>query len=139
MYTVRIMGLFSRRVAYNVALIDVSSASVRGAYAHIEEGKPPIICYTAYLPIDPAVDGSRPGDLPEAQMLACVQSLSERLVREGAPVLRETTGSGDVKHVFVSIGAPWQESEVRVETIESETPFLFTRINNKTIPLEAAT
>ncbi|MEK7510829.1 MAG: hypothetical protein AAB582_01150 [Patescibacteria group bacterium] len=123
------MGLFGKRTAYNVALIDVSSASVRGAYARVEEGKPPIICYTAYLAIDPSVDGSRPGDLPEAQMLACVASLSERLIREGAPVLREMTGSGDVKHVFVSIGAPWQQSEVRVEMIEAENPFLFTKLH----------
>lgn len=121
------MGLFRTRIAYNVALVDVSSASVRGAYAHIEEGKPPVICYTAYLPIDPAVDGTKPGDLPEAQMLACVAALGERLTREGAPVLREATGTGEVKHVFVSIGAPWQESEVRVETIEQEKPFFFTK------------
>lgn len=121
------MGLFGKRTAYNVALIDVSSASVRGAYARIEAGKSPVICYTAYLPIDAAVDGSKPGDYPPSQMLACVESLTERLIREGAPVLREATGSGDVRHIFVSIGAPWQESDVRVETIQNEKPFVFTR------------
>ena len=121
------MGLFNKRVAYNVALIDVSSASVRGAYARIEEGRIPVVYYTAYLPIDPASE-SRPDDLPQAMMLAAVERLAERLVREGAPLLREATGSGDVKHVFVSVGAPWQESTVRVETIEQEKPFLFTRL-----------
>lgn len=122
------MGLFKKRTAYNVALIDVSSASVRGACARIEEGKLPVIWYTAYLPIDPAVDGSRPGDYPPSEMIACVESLTERLVREGSPVLREATGSGDVRHIFVSIGAPWQQSDVRVETIQKDNkPFMFTR------------
>ena len=128
------MGFFGKRTAYNIALIDVSSASVRGAYARVEEGKMPVLYYTAYLPIDPSVDGSTPGDLPAAKMLACVEALSERLIREGAPMLREATGSGDVKHIFVSIGAPWQESDVRVETIQKDKPFLFTRLH-----IEAAT
>lgn len=121
------MGFFKSRTAYNVALVDVSSASVRGALARIEEGKLPVIYYTAYLPIDPNIDGSRPGDFPPTQMIACVESVAERLLREGSPVLREATGSGEVKHIFVSIGAPWQESTVRVETIQQETPFLFTK------------
>lgn len=121
------MGLFTKRTAYNVALIDVSSASVRGACARIEEGKIPIIYYTAYLPIDPNTDGSRPGDFPPTQMVACVESIAERLTREGGPILREVTGSGHVKHILVSIGAPWQESTVRVETLEQERPFVFTK------------
>ena len=121
------MGFFKAHTAYNVALIDVSSASVRGAYVRIEEGKLPIIYYTAYLPIDPAIDGSRPGDFPPTQMVACVESVAERLMREGSPVLREATGSGQVKHILVSLGAPWQESAVRVETLQQEKPFLFTK------------
>lgn len=126
-YTYSYMGLFKKRAAYNVALIDVSSASVRGAYARIEEGNIPVVYYTAYLPIDPSVDGTMPGDLPPLQMIECVNAIGERLVREGAPVLREATGSGDVRHVFVSIGAPWQESTVRIETIEEAKPFVFTK------------
>jgi hypothetical protein len=121
------MGLFGKKTSYNVALIDVSSASVRGAYAHVEAGQAPIIYYTAYLPIDPNVDGTKPGDFPPSAMLACVASVADRLIREGAPMLREATGSGNVRHVFVSLGAPWQESNVRVETIQKDKPFVFTR------------
>jgi len=39
-----------------------------------------------------------------------------------------------VRHVFVSIGAPWQQSDVRVETIQQDKPFVF----NKAIVESAA-
>ena len=123
------MGIFGpgkkKRV---VALVDISSASVRGAYAHIEEGAPPTIYYTAYIPIDiGSGESAEVADPTAADMLRALERLADKLVREGAPVLHETFGSGEVEGIFVSVGAPWQETSVRVERIETGKAFMFTK------------
>ncbi len=118
---------FNKKNAHNVALIDVSSASVRGAYARIEEGQPPTICYTAHLSIEPQTGTPETATPFVADMLRALEELVGILQKEGAAALRTATGSAHVKQVFVSIGAPWQESNVRVESFEKETPFVFTR------------
>jgi hypothetical protein len=111
-----------------VALIDISSASVRGAYAHMEEGEVPTLYYTAYIPIETGAGKSiQDADPDAADMLHALEQLAERLVREGAPVLRAELGSAEVNGVFVSIGAPWQETSVRVESIRKEKPFVFSK------------
>ncbi|HEX5774423.1 MAG TPA: hypothetical protein VFY28_00455 [Candidatus Paceibacterota bacterium] len=111
-----------------IVLIDISSASVRGAYAHIEEGKPPTLYYTAYIPIEAGGgQSSESADPAVADMLHALEQLATRLVREGGPVLRAELGSAEVNGVFVSVGAPWQETSVRVESFRKQKPFVFTK------------
>lgn len=123
------MGLFGvKRPSQTVALIDISSASVRGAYAHIEEGKAPGIYYTAYIPIDiGSGQSAEVADPVAADMLRSLERLAERLVRDGAPLLKSELGTARVDSVLVSIGAPWQRTTVRVESIRKDQPFVFNR------------
>lgn len=111
-----------------IALVDISSASVRGAYVHIEEGKQPTLFFTAYIPIENGSgEPSESVDPTAADMLHALTQLAERLVKEGAPVLREELGSGSVEGLFVSVGAPWQETSVRIESVRKDEPFIFTK------------
>lgn len=62
----------------------------------------------------------------EAAMLRTLTTVSELLVREGAPAVRRETGSGHIDTVLVSVAAPWQQSAVRTESVQQERPFVFT-------------
>ena len=46
------MGLFSKPEQRSVALIDIGSGSVGGAFAHLAPGSSPTIYYTARVPIE---------------------------------------------------------------------------------------
>ncbi|MES2668396.1 MAG: hypothetical protein V4644_01745, partial [Patescibacteria group bacterium] len=117
------MGLFSfgKGKARSVALIDISSASVGGAYAHIEPGKLPVIYYAARVEIV-----RRDEETLTESMLRSLAFLGELMNAEGAPQLRRETGSGSVSEVIATISAPWQESAVTTTRIEEERPFTFT-------------
>ncbi|MDP3402523.1 MAG: hypothetical protein Q8S35_01040 [bacterium] len=116
------MGLFSfnKKKARSVALIDIGSASVGGAYVHYEEGKPPIIYYTARVDVE-----TREGETVREGMLRSLSFLERLLIEEGAPALRRETGSGGVEKVLVSVAAPWQETLVSTTNIQQKNTFTF--------------
>jgi hypothetical protein len=105
-----------------MVLIDVSSASVAGAYAVFKKGQKPSVIYTKRIPI-----GAREGEPRAEDMERTLAELTQTLIKEGAPVLARSTGSGRVRGVLACIGAPWQETNIHTETIEPVHPFTFTR------------
>lgn len=90
-----------------------------GAYAHFTPDASPTIYYTARVPIE-----RREGETPEDSMLRSLEVLGHILINHGAPVLRHEAGSGHIDSVVVSIAAPWQETRVRVESVQDVNPFL---------------
>lgn len=118
------MGLFSfgKRNARSVALIDIGSASVGGAYAHYEEGESPVIYYTARVDVE-----TREGETVKDGMLRSLAFLERLLIEEGAPALRRETGSAVIEKVLVSVAAPWQSTAVTTTNLQQQNPFTFTR------------
>ncbi|HRH55393.1 MAG TPA: hypothetical protein PK609_00830, partial [Candidatus Paceibacterota bacterium] len=118
------MGLFSsgKKQARSVALIDIGSASVGGAYAHFVEGAQPIIYYTARVTIEP-----REGETITESMLRSLSFLERLMIEEGAPALHRETKSGAVDNVLVSVASPWQDTHIETAHIAEKRPFLFTR------------
>jgi hypothetical protein len=108
--------------AKSVVLIDIGASSVAGAYVSHAPGVLPSILYTRRLPIE-----IREGEPHERAMLRALQILGETLVREGAPILARTAGSGTARDILVSIDAPWQNTSIRTEKFEQKTPFVFTK------------
>ncbi len=116
-------NLFSKKApTASVVLIDIGATSVAGAYAYHAPGALPSILYTRRLPIE-----IREGEPHERAMLRALQILGETLVREGAPILARTAGSGSARDILVSIDAPWQKTSIRTEKFEQKTPFVFTK------------
>lgn len=116
------MGLFGKPERQTVALVDIGSSSVGGAFAHFEPASAPTLYFTARIPIT-----RREGEQPGAGMLRALEELGSVMVRYGGPVLRKELKTGHASCVLASIASPWQETRVRVETISQEKPFLFTR------------
>ncbi len=116
------MGLFDKPKIQSIALIDIGSASVGGAYAHFEPGSLPTIYYTSRVPIE-----LRDGEDASIAMLRSLDQLGHILINHGAPILREATGNAHIDGVVASVSAPWQETSVRVESKQEEKPFLFTK------------
>jgi hypothetical protein len=106
----------------SVVLVDIGTNSVAGAYAHYREGELPVLLYSRRLSVE-----ARENEPPEAAMLRALQTLGEALIREGAPELARVTGSGSIRAVLVSIDAPWQKASVRIEHLEQEDSFIFTK------------
>jgi hypothetical protein len=106
----------------SVVLVDIGTDSVAGAYAHYREGELPVLLYSRRLSVE-----VRENEPPEAAMLRALQALGEALIREGAPELARATSSGSIRAVLVSINAPWQKASVRIEHLEQEDPFIFTK------------
>jgi len=115
--------IFNPTRAESAVLIDISASSVAGAYARYTEGETPTLLYTHRLPIE--IRDS--GEPHERALLRALEVLGSILIREGAPILARHTGSGSADVVLVSVGAPWQETNVRTEHFERKTPFVFTR------------
>lgn len=105
----------------SVALIDITSSSVGGAYARVAEGAMTAVYYAIRIPIEAAT-----AEVPQSLMLRTLDSVLIELRSKGAPVLRSHTGSGSVDAVYVSVGAHWQQTSVRTETVVEEKPFVFT-------------
>lgn len=115
-------AFFRKPEAETKVLIDIGARSVAGGYVHTTAGQLPTLLYTRRLPIE-----IRDGE-PHAQaMLRALIVLGEALIREGAPTLARTTGSGTAGSILVSIDAPWQQTSVRTEHFEGEKPFIFTK------------
>lgn len=117
------MALFSfgKKKTRAVALIDIGSASVGGAYAQYEDGKPPIVYYTARVDVE-----VREGEAVKDSMLRSLSFLERLLVEEGAPALRRETGSAVIEKVLVSVAAPWQDTVVTTANMQQRRPFTFT-------------
>lgn len=119
------MGLFDKFFhpirAESLVLIDVSAESVGGAYARYKEGEAPSLLYTLRIPIE-----TRDKEKHELAMLRALEKLGSVLISEGAPILMKETGSGSADSILVSVDAPWQETKIRTEYFEKETPFSFT-------------
>ncbi len=116
------MGLFRRKYAASVVLVDIASDSVAGAYVRYEEGEKPALIYTRRVPIEVREDEAH-----ERAMLRALKILGDILIHEGAPALARVTGSGSIENIFVAIDAPWQETRVRTERFEQKEPFVFNR------------
>src|SRR3989344_7982612 len=106
----------------SLVLIDVSAGSVAGAYARYKEGETQSLLYTRRVTIE--IKGKEEHELA---MLRALKELGDVLIREGAPVLARNTGSGSANSILVSVDTPWQETKIRTERFERETPFTFTR------------
>ena len=114
--------IFNPTNAESLVCVDVSAGSVAGAYARYEKGENPSLLYTRRLPIE-----AREGEPHERALSRALDILGDALITEGAPTLARATGSGRVDTVLVSVDAPWQETRVRTEYFERETPFIFTK------------
>ncbi|HYE23162.1 MAG TPA: hypothetical protein VEA92_01765 [Candidatus Paceibacterota bacterium] len=115
------MGLFKKPERRSVALIDIGSGSVGGAFAHFEALSSPSIYYTARVPIE-----VREGEAPDTSMLRALEVLGNILITHGAPLLRQETGSAHIDSVVASVAAPWQDTKILVGSKEEEKPFTFT-------------
>lgn len=115
------MGLFSQKKTHSVALIDIGSGSVGGAFVHFQDQEQPVIYYTVRTPVE-----LRDAEPVTTGMLRALADVERRLIEEGAPTLHRETGSGHVDAVLVSMSAPWQETEVMSKSISKEKPFVFT-------------
>ena len=108
--------------AKSIVLIDISADSVAGAYAHYKESEMPTLLYARRLPIE-----LHDGEPHETSMLRTFSTLGNTLIREGAPTLARSTGSGSADAILVSVDAPWQETKVRTESFEQKSDFIFTK------------
>ncbi len=104
-----------------IALIDIGTRSVGAGFAVYSAGKPTLIC-SERVPIEPHQGES----LPFA-MLRSLQEASGLLVRRGTGMLRQAAGSGSIDHVLVSLASPWAETSIRIDRIDEQKPFVFTR------------
>ncbi len=114
------MGFFSKKGNESVALISIDSSSVGGALVHLPSAAAPVIYYSARNIIEP-----KPHESPEEAMFRTLHSVAQELVVKGAPILRKETGSGHSDRIVVSIGSPWQKTNIVTETLSEKTPFVF--------------
>ena len=82
----------------------------------------PTLLYACRLPIE-----IRESEPHEAAITRALLELGNNLIREGAPILMRTTGSGHSDVILVSVDTPWQETSVRTEHLERENSFVFTK------------
>ncbi len=117
------MGIFSSKKEHeSVVLIDVTSSSVGAALARLEFGAPPVLHYVQRTNIEilEHEDNSQ-------AMLRTLTEVANDLVIKGSPILRKETGDAHIQRILVSVGAPWQKTVVRIETLSNKKPFIFTR------------
>ncbi len=114
--------LFKRSKTESIVFVDVGAASVAGGYVHFSEKSAPKMVYTKRVEINIGTDESH-----EKAMARSLATLSEILIREGAPALFRAVGHGNISSVVVSISAPWQKTIMRTERFEDKKTFTFTR------------
>lgn len=126
----KLFELFSsgKKSAESVVLIDIGASSVAGAYARFVENKTPVLLYTKRLQFV-----AREGEPYERAMSRALNELCENLIREGAPILARTTGSGASDAVLVSIDTPDEKITIRTENFERADSFIFTKNISDTI------
>ena len=115
------MGFFTKK-AQGVVLIDISSASVGGAFMYEKEGEVPALCYTTRQYVE-----RRTGEEVEDATIRTLKSVCDALVSEGAACLYREVGNAHIGMVLASVSAPWQETAVRTVSINGDHSFVFTR------------
>lgn len=109
---------FGRSKITTVALIDVGSYSIGGAYAVFQKNRAPFICYSTRVPISVHEDAS-----PKTLLRLLdkgMQELTDKFEAEGAAALSRSCGVRHVDDVVVSIGSPWQRTILRSHTQKFE-------------------
>lgn len=114
-------GMFSKTKGKRVALIDVSSSSVRAAYALLSQNAPVRIVYENRVPIEVRGEG-----IVGTSMLRALDAALRDLKSKGGPELRKATGDGGAELAFTCVCAPWQKASVRTEKYVDEKEFLIT-------------
>lgn len=110
------MSFFRRRAARESALlIDVGSGSVGAAYLSHGGASKPALLHAVRVPTD------------EHEPAKAVAEAVKRVVTEGAPLLRDATGSGHASRAVVAIASPWQK--LHAETVRKEAPAPFSVTN----------
>lgn len=112
--------MFGGKKVQTVALIDIASHSLGGAYAIISPNKAPKVCYTTRIPLEVTYETDK-----KTLMRVLEQGLKElttKLENEGAAVLGRACGVRHVDDVMVSIGSPWQETKIRAHSQTFEKP-----------------
>lgn len=112
-------GFLGKPRAKNIAVIDISSASVGAAYATISGVAPPAMVFQTRIE-NRSETASTPG------MLRALDAVARELSTKGVSRLRSVTGSASIDTAYVLMSAPWQTSKLSVKTIEKEKQFLFT-------------
>jgi len=102
--------------------IDIGPNSIAGAYVAYPRERPPVLCYDKRVPVI-----ARPGETSHAALVRALDILGEALIREGAPALAQTTGSGSIDEILVSIDSPWESTVVRTEEVGQDTLFTLTK------------
>jgi len=97
-----------------VALIDVGSYSLGGAYAILSKNSAPHICYSTRIPL-PVHEDATPRALLRT-LEEGLQKLTSNLEHEGAAALARSCGVRHVDDVVVSVGSPWQRTQLRSHT-----------------------
>lgn len=105
---------FGRPTMKTVALIDVSSMSIGGAYAVLHKDKAPRICYSARVPL-PITDNANARQLLHI-LDEGLTKLTNKLENEGSAALSRSCGVRHVDDVVVSVGSPWQRTMLRSHT-----------------------
>lgn len=115
------MGFFEKK-AWGVVLIDISSASVGGAFMYEKAGQVPVLCYTARHYVN-----KREGEKIADATIRTLEGMCAALVSEGAACLYREAGTAHIDMVLASVSAPWQDTAVRTVSINGDHSFVFTR------------
>ncbi|MBU1292851.1 hypothetical protein KJ819_02155 [Patescibacteria group bacterium] len=116
------MSLFSlKKKALSVALLDISSSSVGGALVYYRKHSLPTLYFSVRVPVE-----LYEGEMLSAGMLRALSVVERMLVEEGGPTLRREVGSGHIDSVLVSVGAPWQDTDITSRSIQKSQAFTFT-------------
>tara|TARA_B100000508_G_scaffold60333_1_gene47137 strand:- start:175825 stop:176991 length:1167 start_codon:yes stop_codon:yes gene_type:complete len=105
---------FGRTKTKTVALIDIGSLSLGGAYAVLNKGEAPHICYSTRIPL-PVTDEATPRELLRI-LDEGLTKLTHKLEHEGSAALSRSCGVRHVDDVVVSVGSPWQRTQLRSHT-----------------------
>jgi hypothetical protein len=118
-----LFDIFSRPTgkSSSAVFVDIGTSRVAGACVEFDESKTPLLVYATELPIE-----AHEGEATEVAMLRTLKTLGETLIRDGGPALVRAGGSAAPALVLVSVGAPWQETQVHTEHFEEAEPFVFT-------------
>lgn len=99
-----------------VALIDIASGSIGSGVLTLTAGKKPFLVTAPRIPI-------RSGGDRTIHLVRALDSLAV-LLTVHAPLRRQSFGSGALTHAYVSLGAPWQKTEIVTKVLEEQKPFL---------------
>ena len=115
-------SLFGTKRAASAVVIDIGSTSIGGAYVRFPGSASPVVDFTLRMPIEAPGDGTR----PDVYLQRALHTLVSALIETGLPAFARQ-GGHHPDRVYVSVGAPWQETNMETETIAHEKPFTFTQ------------